>query len=85
MEELVKRYAALGIDRSSVETMTYALAEQIHQSFCVGFVAHSTQRPDQHLATLVLTNLFDSGWVLTNAAFGGPESLRLVRYDPPEG
>lgn len=59
---------AYGLDRSQVEMATYAVAEQIHQHFCLprGIVTRHEPRVDQQVAVQILSSLAGSDWWLVH-------------------
>jgi len=74
--------SAYGLDRDSMATAVYAMAEQIHQHYCMsrGIAQHNEARPDQHVATSVLMTLAGSDWWMVRSA-----DIARSADDSPEG
>lgn len=74
---------AYGRDRDEMESIVYAVAEHLHNFYCLsrGQVNHTESRPDQHAALAVLMALAGNDlWV-----FRGAEVAEFGRYDQTEG
>lgn len=58
--------AAYRCDRDQMATRVYALAEVVHQHYCLqkGLVSHSEARPDQQVAVAILMSLAGVDWWL---------------------
>jgi hypothetical protein len=73
--------AAYGTDVSRIEQLSYSLAEQIHQHYCLsrGIVNHSEARPDQQVALSVLASLAGADWWMVR----GDERASVIESDEP--
>jgi hypothetical protein len=62
--------SAYGVTEDEVSVAVYAIAEQMHQHYCLsrGIINHREARPDQHVAISVLAGLAGSDWFLGHSA-----------------
>ena len=66
-----------GQDEDTMAMAVYALAEQMHQHYCLarGLVNHSESRPDQNVAVSVLMTLAGTDWWIVR-------KVDITRSDP---
>lgn len=67
LSNLAKAY---GQTEDETAVAVYAVAEQVHQHYCLsrGIVNHQESRPDQHVAISILGSLAATDWWLARSA-----------------
>ena len=76
---------AYGWDEGKMATAVYAVAEQLHQHYCLsrGIVNHSESRPDQDVAVSFLSSLAGTDWWIAKSMDMRPSLETPTVYTEP--